>query len=174
VSKKNVCENFADLDPPRCAICVAQLVDGVCLKHGAIGMKHANRTGTIEDQPLPIAQPERVPAWDLVIADIERHAIGTGVDITAEVVEAAIADMRDRDRVGRERYGVPLTTHNGRDHLVDAYQEALDTVVYMRAYLEEGERDGLKPSEMGMRVYVVAIINALQIRGMVLARDRAR
>lgn len=138
---------------------------------------------TIEDQPPPIAQPERVPVWDLVINDLQRHQ---GNDsrlldpelqakgLAREVIDATLADMRERDRVGRERYGTPLTTHNGRDHLVDAYQEALDGVVYLRAHLEEGQSLGHQPSPPAMRCYVVAVINALTIRGLIMARDYAK
>jgi hypothetical protein len=45
--------------------------------------------------------------------------------------------MRERDKIGRERYGTPLQTRNGRRHLVDAYQERLDYVVYLRGWMEE-------------------------------------
>lgn len=38
---------------------------------------------------------------------------------------------------GRQKYGTPLTADNGRDPLVDAYQEALDLVVYLRQAIEE-------------------------------------
>lgn len=48
-----------------------------------------------------------------------------------------VADMQERDRVGRERYGTPLQAHNGRDALVDLYQELLDAVVYLRQVIEE-------------------------------------
>src|SRR4051812_20566818 len=67
----------------------------------------------VADQPPP-TQTTGVPVWELVIAD-----------------------MQERDRVGRERYGTPLQAHNGRDALVDAYQEALDLVVYLRQAIEE-------------------------------------
>jgi len=50
-----------------------------------------------------------------------------------------IDDMQKRDVVGRERYGTPLQATNGRDALVDAYQEALDLVVYLRQAIEERE-----------------------------------
>ena len=53
------------------------------------------------------------------------------------VWELVIEDMRERDRVGRARYGTPLQPHNGRDALVDAYQEALDLCVYLRQAIEE-------------------------------------
>lgn len=51
-----------------------------------------------------------------------------------------LEDMRARDAEGRRKYGVPLQPNNGRDPLVDAYQEALDLVVYLRQAIHE--RDG--------------------------------
>ncbi len=48
-----------------------------------------------------------------------------------------IADMHERDGVGRGRYGVPLQAHNGRDALKDAYAEVLDLAVYLRQVLYE-------------------------------------
>lgn len=55
------------------------------------------------------------------------------------VWDAVIADMRARDGFGRAKYGTPLQAGNGRDALVDAYQEALDLVVYLKqAILERG------------------------------------
>lgn len=66
-----------------------------------------------EPQPLPVGntQPH---VWDLVLED-----------------------MQERDKVGAVRYGRHLQPHNGRDALVDAYQEALDLVVYLRQELYE-------------------------------------
>lgn len=65
------------------------------------------------EEPPPVAN-DSTPIWELVIAD-----------------------MRERDATGRARYGTPLQAHNGRDALVDAYQEALDLVVYLRQAIEE-------------------------------------
>ncbi len=53
------------------------------------------------------------------------------------VWDLVVADMKERDHVGRAKYGVPLQAGNGRDSLVDAYQEALDLAVYLRAAIEE-------------------------------------
>ena len=64
-------------------------------------------------QPEPKAAPGRA-IWSLVIEDMET-----------------------RDLVGREKYGVPLQAGNGRDALLDLYQELLDAVVYTRQALEE-------------------------------------
>lgn len=67
----------------------------------------------IDHEPSPIPNGSK-PIWDLVIDD-----------------------MRERDLVGRQRYGTPLQAHNGRRPLVDSYQECLDLVVYLRQEIEE-------------------------------------
>lgn len=51
--------------------------------------------------------------------------------------ELVIADIRDRLAVGTQRYGTPLKPFNGRDALIDAYQEALDLATYLRQCIEE-------------------------------------
>jgi len=89
----------------------------LCIEcHGKRFPATALVAGPIADQPPPVPN-ERPAVWDLVIAD-----------------------MRERDVVGRARYGTPLQPHNGRDALVDAYQEALDLAVYLRQAVYE--RDG--------------------------------
>lgn len=42
------------------------------------------------------------------------------------------ADMRERHQVGVKKYGTGLHVWNGRDAVIDAYQEALDLIVYSR------------------------------------------
>ena len=70
--------------------------------------------------PEPMPTPNNYPAvWDLVIAD-----------------------MQERDRIGTEKYGTRLQPHNGRDFLVDAYQEALDLVVYLRGEICQRKHGG--------------------------------
>ena len=51
-----------------------------------------------------------------------------------------IGDMAERDIADRKKYGVPLQPFNGRDALLDAYQEALDQCVNLRQAIYE--RDG--------------------------------
>lgn len=50
--------------------------------------------------------------------------------------ELVIEDMRQRDNEGRKKYGTPLQTSNGRDALIDLYQELLDACVYTRQEIE--------------------------------------
>lgn len=75
-------------------------------------------------EPAPVANAT-TPIWDLVRTDIE-----------------------ERNAMGIAKYGTPLQVFNGRDPLVDAYQEALDLVVYLRQAIEEN-RLRLHASEKG-------------------------
>lgn len=56
-------------------------------------------------------------------------------------VQAALVDaIRERTEYGRRKYGTPLMTHNGRDALTDAWEEALDLVTYLtQMRLERGD-----------------------------------
>lgn len=53
------------------------------------------------------------------------------------IVDLVIKDMAQRKELGTLRYGTPLQAHNGRDALIDAYQEALDLCIYLRQVIEE-------------------------------------
>ena len=46
-------------------------------------------------------------------------------------------DLMERVELGRRRYKRPLRAFNGRDALLDAYQEAMDLVFYLRQAIEE-------------------------------------
>jgi hypothetical protein len=65
----------------------------------------------------PSARAEIPPIWDLVIVD-----------------------MRERDRIGAERYGDRLRVATAVDPLRYAYEEALDLACYLRKAI--AERDG--------------------------------
>lgn len=89
------------------------------------------------------------------------------------VWELVVEDMKARDDIGRERYGTPLQAFNGRDPLVDAYQEALDLVVYLRqAIYERISAVDLKPTPH--REAMAAEIRRLQAREQELLESNAR
>jgi hypothetical protein len=48
-----------------------------------------------------------------------------------------VRDMNLRDETGFKRYGVRLQPHNGRDTLMDLYEELLDAVAYTKTYMLE-------------------------------------
>lgn len=56
------------------------------------------------------------------------------------IQDLAVADIEARKALGIKRYGTVLQPHNGRDALRDAYEEAVDLVIYLRQVLYE--RDG--------------------------------
>lgn len=59
---------------------------------------------------------------------------------TPAMWDLVVADMHARDQLGESRYGVRLRANNGRDALMDAYEECLDMAVYLRQAMYE--RDG--------------------------------
>jgi hypothetical protein len=108
------------------ACAAAQTRDDECLASGvyATGSAPSEVTGlTSLDQPAPVANTSR-PIIELVCADITDGGL--------------VADLRARAYdVGLATYGVLLQAHNGRDALRDAYEEALDLVMYLRQAEEE-------------------------------------
>ena len=63
--------------------------------------------------------------------------VGDGESVTDKV----ISDLKKRREGGIKKYGTELKTCNGRDALIDAYQEALDLSLYLRQAISE--RDNL-------------------------------
>ena len=53
------------------------------------------------------------------------------------VLDAVISDLQERAEFGLKKYGTKLMTHNGRDALVDALQEAYDLSMYLKQALLE-------------------------------------
>lgn len=77
-------------------------------------------SAAIAEQPAPITNASSGEAvWPLVY---EAPALA--------IPEWLADDMKARHELGIRRYGTPLCVWNGRDPIVDAYQEALDLVVY--------------------------------------------
>jgi hypothetical protein len=56
------------------------------------------------------------------------------------VQDMVIADIQSRKELGIRKYGTALQSGNGRNMLLDAYEEALDLVIYLRGALDEQER----------------------------------
>ncbi|MHC4647249.1 MAG: hypothetical protein ACYTBJ_17295 [Planctomycetota bacterium] len=56
------------------------------------------------------------------------------------ILPLVMIDLAARSEMGRRKYGTALEANNGRDALMDAYQEALDLAMYLRQAI--AERDG--------------------------------
>jgi hypothetical protein len=56
------------------------------------------------------------------------------------VTNQVIIDLEMRRKLGIKKYGTELKTFNGRNPLIDAYQEALDLCCYLKQKLMEQEQ----------------------------------
>ncbi len=88
---------------------------------------------------MDAAKPEPMPTHnssasmhDLVIRDL---ATTTSLDL--QTTRAVIADVEARKAFGLSKYGTILQAGNGRDATMDAYQESLDLLVYLKQDLIE-------------------------------------
>jgi len=131
------------------------------------------------EQPDPI-QNEKPAVWELVIQDVTElypynpdappHSFG-------EVTKLLVDDMKDRDAWGRSKYKTPLQPFNGRDALIDLYQELLDAVVYAAQYKYELENSTLPNAFAGDTIVIVSKVykellgTARCIKGRLLGRD---
>lgn len=74
---------------------------------------------------------------------------------------AVIADLEARDRKGHETYRQPMTADSHADNLWEAYEEALDYLLYIRAEYERAQelvlrlREALKRRESGVLAALV-------------------
>lgn len=55
----------------------------------------------------------------------------------AKIIDLVVGDLRERAEMGRAKYGTYLQANNGREALVDAYQECLDQAMYLRQEITE-------------------------------------
>lgn len=78
---------------------------------------------------------EHVHVWNAVI----NEALHTF--LPGRIRDQLTADMQRRHQKGLATYGVPLQPHNGRNAIQDAYEEFLDTCVYLRQAMLEGKTE---------------------------------
>lgn len=85
------------------------------------------------DEKFKIVQLPGYPPALKLVADEQPEPSGRG----PEVAPLVIADIVARVKMGEKKYGERLRANNGRDALLDAYQEALDLALYLRQEIEE-------------------------------------
>ena len=92
------------------------------------------------DEMMEMTDPKTLGiAIDTIVAHFKSHNAKEPPPKKGKVnvTDAVIADIAERSKIGTEKYGTPLMTHNGRKPLVDAYQEILDMAVYIKQELLE-------------------------------------
>jgi len=53
------------------------------------------------------------------------------------IQDLVLKDFEERKQLGITKYGTGLMPYNGRDPLIDLYQELMDAVIYLRQQLYE-------------------------------------
>ena len=66
------------------------------------------------------------------MSDVATRKPPAPVPGTAHIAPLVVLDVKARIEMGNAAYGQPLMANDGRDSLVDAYQEALDLALYLR------------------------------------------
>jgi hypothetical protein len=83
-----------------------------------------------------------------------------------EITPLVIKDLEMRSSIGKEKYGEALRAFNGRDPMVDLYQELIDAVQYIRQAIEErnmsAER-GMEVPSMTAREYILHVDAAFTV-----------
>jgi len=135
-------------------------------KNGEITMRevYRNEDGSVRAWsgafvPHDGSKEELITELEMMLADARRHPVLDERDMVASipgsinneepgpldgedsVTGQVLMDLLERQELGKGRYGTELKTHNGRDPLVDAYQELLDLALYLRQHLMELESD---------------------------------
>jgi hypothetical protein len=91
-------------------------------------------------QPDPIKN-DHPAIWDLVLQDIERATFNHPTQ--EKMHHLLVEHIKLRDKIGEQKYGVRLQPFNGREALQDAYEEFLDSIVYLRQALYEETYDNV-------------------------------
>lgn len=94
-------------------------------------MKATRTKGLTEPEPPPKVASGDV--WKEIIAIVEAIPTGPGEGVTANQQGVLLALCEQRRKFGIEKYGTSLQRGNGRNHLNDALQEALDGMAYAQA-----------------------------------------
>lgn len=80
-----------------------------------------------------------VDMLELFTGSANRDRPQSAKDTAVSTIQLLIDSTQKRADMGKAKYGVYLTARNGRNPLVDAFQEALDQLVYLRQAIEDGE-----------------------------------
>jgi hypothetical protein len=123
------------------------------------------------NQPQPVPTPNaRRPTWEAVIERVRN--MRSRIEGEAPVHEAVLIDMGERDEFGRRKYGTPLQPFNGRDSLVDLYQELLDCCVYSANHQVECAPSGFAGFLVVSGLHDDLIRMTLRVKRLILEREQ--
>jgi hypothetical protein len=85
-------------------------------------------------EPIDLPPIKLEPRFDAT----KRQELPRGIDV--DVCTLVKTDLENRAQMGERKYGERLKPHNGRDALLDLYQEILDAAMYARQMLYERDK----------------------------------
>lgn len=97
--------------------------------------------------PAPHQDNENIPVLETFIEPLQNSMKLVSLS-SKEVLTQIIEDVTARSQEGLKKYGVMLKPHNGRNALVDLYQELLDANLYLTQHIAE-LGDALSDDEHG-------------------------
>lgn len=106
------------------------------------GKRRQPTSYSVARQRRPLADQKKQPVFEMVIDELMQLADITGSPSDQRDYYQVCADIEARAMLGAERYGAHLIVDNGRCMLTDAYQEALDLMLYAKAAQIEAESKG--------------------------------
>lgn len=123
----------------------------------------------------PQSAPANTGSRPLVIDDFTRMYRNYNEPIPP-LTRLIVADMTARDAYWRDKHNAPLTCDNGRDHLKDAYQEALALIEYLKAGANLSnvpleDDSGLAVALASYPLYNTAIGFVFELRRAIAERD---
>lgn len=96
--------------------------------------KHpSTQSQVMETKAVYAIQEQRTPKPN---GELSAHGTYTN-KIAGTELKLLIVDILARQQKGLQTYGVPLQPYNGRNHLIDCYQELLDALVYLECKIRE-------------------------------------
>lgn len=104
----------------------------------------SERRLSAKPQPAPTGDGTIVLGYVLARLRQIRHGVVTRrgsmpATITVSGVDALCEDLNARADAGRKKYGTMLRVNNGRNALVDLYQEITDAIMYAAQARMEGD-----------------------------------
>lgn len=92
-----------------------------------VNRQHMEAMG-LDPESLGKANPTKTRPGDQPLPTVNDHP---------SIQSMVIADIEKRIEIGIQRYGTALQPNNGRDMLLDAYEEAMDLAIYLKGAIVE-------------------------------------
>lgn len=119
-------------------------------------------------QPKPTENNNSVIVWDRLRQELTKQ-------LTSYEYDLLIHDLENRVDMGKEKYGTVLKSHNGRDALLDSYEELQDALFYLKQ-VDIEDNAGLKPEEKNIipdMIYSVSLV-AVKLKELIRNKEKAK